>query len=131
DSGGLVVAGVSVAEAGAGRVRPLAAEPDDEPQRAVRGRVLRPEVEDHVARVELDVHLRVGQVAPRLPVDGEVGAHELSPSSASAACAASAPPPLSASAVALPFWAAGVSSPGMGSTSTRPGHGFTTRASNG
>jgi hypothetical protein len=42
----------------------------------VRGRVLRAEVEDHVAGVELDVHLRVGQVTPRLTIDGEVDAHD-------------------------------------------------------
>ena len=52
----------------------LAVEAHDEAQRAVRRRVLRPEVEDHVAGVELDVHLRVGEVAQRAGLDLEARA---------------------------------------------------------
>ena len=98
---------------------PLAVEAHDEAQRAVGRRVLRPEVEDHVAGVELDVDLRVGEVAQRARVDagsraaaGLGGAH-VAASVGSASASASSP------------------SPGIGSTSTRPGHGFTTRASSG
>ena len=64
--GELLVAAVHVADDRIGRDHPLAVEAHDETQRAVRRRVLRPEVEDHVAGVELDVHLRVGEVTPRL-----------------------------------------------------------------
>ena len=135
--GELLVAAVHVADDGVGRDDAFAVEADDEPQRAVRSRMLGAEVEDHVAGVELDVHLRVGQVTPRLPVDGEVDAHDSSWAASSAA-----PSPLSASAdspasagwatSATSSWApSGASSSGMASTSTRPGHGFTIRASSG
>ena len=93
----------------------LAVEAHDEPQRAVRGRVLRTEVEDHVAGVELDVDLRVGEVPqragdrPRICGRSVVLMRRSPPAGASSAASASS------------------SSPGIGSTSTRPGHGFTTR----
>ena len=90
--GELFVAAVHVADDGVGRDDALAVEADDEPQRAVRGRMLRAEVEDHVAGVELDVHLRVGQVTPRLPVDGEVDAHDSSWAASAAHRRRSAPP---------------------------------------
>ena len=61
--GELLVAAVHVADDRVGRDDALAVEAHDEAQRAVRRRVLRPDVEDHVAGVELDVHLRVGEVA--------------------------------------------------------------------
>ena len=63
--GELLVAAVHVADHRVGRDDALTVEAHDEPQRAVRRRVLRPEVEDHVAGVELDVHLRVGELAQR------------------------------------------------------------------
>ena len=103
-----------------GRDDALTIEAYDNPQGAVRGRVLRTDVEHHVARVELDVHLRVGEVAERRGIDCNLGkltrgrevgrGHVASPPSS----VSSAPGP-----------------PGIGSTSTRPGHGFTSRASNG
>ena len=66
--GELLVAAVHVPDDRVGGDHALAVEAHDEAQRAVGGGVLRPEVEDHVAGVELDVHLRVGQV----PVDRRV-----------------------------------------------------------
>ena len=69
--GELLVAAVHVADDRVGRDHALAVEAHDEAQRAVRRRVLRPEVEDHVAGVELDVHLRVGEVAQRAGVELE------------------------------------------------------------
>ena len=63
--GELLVAAVHVADDRVGRDDLLAVEADDEAQRAVGGRVLRADVEDHVVGVELDVDLRVGQVAER------------------------------------------------------------------
>ncbi len=71
--GELLVAAVHVADDRIGRDDALAVEPHDEAQRAVRGRVLRPDVEHHVAGVELDVHLRVGEVAVQRRVDVELG----------------------------------------------------------
>ena len=89
----------------------LAVEARDEAQRAVGGRVLRADVEGHVVGLELDVDLRVGQAwrgrrhaELRAVVGG--GGHALAPSRRSASSSA-------------------VGSPGIGSTSTRPGHGFT------
>ena len=121
--GELLVAAVHVADHRVGRDHALAVEPHDEPQRAVRRRVLRPEVEDHVAGVELDVHLRLGEVAQHLrdrrATSGScAGRRELGAGGhdASTAGGASSSSP---------------SSPGIGSTSTRPGHGFTSRASSG
>ena len=72
----------------------LAVEAHDQAQRAVGGRVLRAEVEDHVAGVELDVDLRGGEVLERAGIEldlGEVGgAHAAAPfcSGLSAASAA-------------------------------------------
>ena len=121
--GELLVAAVHVADDRVGGDHALAVEAHDEAQRAVGRRVLRPEVEDHVAGVELDVHLRVGEVPaarrgsisnsgswPASGVGARSSAHLLG-----GRCSSSSP----------------ASSPGIGSTSTRPGHGFTSRASSG
>ena len=97
----------------------LAVEAHDEAQRAVGRGVLRPEVEDHVAGVELDVDLRVGQVAERARVDLELGQRRVR-------SVLTTPPRLRGGSRP-----SASSSPGIGSTSTRPGHGFTTRASSG
>ncbi len=66
--GELLVAAVHVPDDRVGRDDALAVEAHDEAQRPVRRRVLRPDVEHHVAGVELDVHLRVGE----MPVDRRV-----------------------------------------------------------
>ena len=71
--GELLVAAVHVADHRVGRDDALAVEAHDEAQRAVGRRVLRPEVEDHVAGVELDADLRVGEVPERARVDVELG----------------------------------------------------------
>ena len=120
--GELLVAAMHVADHRVGGDHALAVEAHHQTERAVGRRMLRSEVEDHVAGVELDAHLRVGQVAERARIDVEFGqrrvgdAHE--PASPVVAAAATA------SASASP-------SSGMPSTSTRPGHGFTTRDSSG
>ena len=105
--GELLVAAVHVAGAGLGPDHLLAVEADDDAQRAVRGRVLRADVEGHALGLELDVQARIGglggDVAELLTI-GEIG-HASPPSR--------------------------LSSPGSGSTSTMPGHGFTRRASSG
>ena len=67
--GELLVATVHVPDHRVGGDHTLAVEPHDEAERAVRRRVLRPEVEDHVAGVELDVHLRVGEVPEHAGLD--------------------------------------------------------------
>ena len=73
--GELLVPAVHVPDHRIGREDALAVEAHDETQRAVGGRVLRPEVEDHVAGVELDVDLRVGEVAHRFGWHGHVARH--------------------------------------------------------
>src|ERR671924_185124 len=89
----------------------LTVEAGHDAQGAVGGRVLGAEVEGHALGLELDVDAGVGglarDVGGLLPVGG--GGH-------SAASAPSASPS---------------GSPGMGSTSTSPGHGLTSRASRG
>ena len=62
-----------VADHRIGRDHTLAVETHDETQRPVRRRVLRTEVEDHVAGVELDVHLRLGELAQHLRIDVHLG----------------------------------------------------------
>ena len=119
--GELLVAAVHVADDRIGRDDALAVEAHDEPQRAVRRRVLRPDVEHHVAGVELDVHLRVGEVAETRP--GRLR---------SRAARRAAGRSVRGHSRHLPRRSSSSSpSPGIGSTSTRPGHGFTSRASNG
>ena len=71
--GELLVAAVHVADHRVGREHALAVEAHHEAQRAVGGGVLRPEVEDHVAGVELDVDLRVGEVAQRVALESKSG----------------------------------------------------------
>ena len=103
---------------GSAEIDALAVEAHHQAQRAVRGRVLRTEVEDHVAGVELHPDLRVGEVPERVRVDVELGQRRVGGAHAVAsACLGSA--------------ASSSPSPGIGSTSTRPGHGFTTRESSG
>ncbi len=58
----LLVPAVHVPDDRVGGDHALAVEANHETQGAVGRRVLRPEVEDHVAGVELDVHLRVGEM---------------------------------------------------------------------
>ena len=76
DLGELLVAAVHVAGARLGPHHLLAVEADDDAQRAVRGRVLRADVEGHALGLELDVEARVGglggDVAELLTI-GEVG----------------------------------------------------------
>ena len=85
-------------------MHPLAVEADDDAERAVGRRVLRTQVEDHVAGVELDVDLRVGEMPVDARVDLDVGerrvrgAHDSTPDSAAASAAAASP---SASSPAL------------------------------
>ena len=115
DLGELLVAAVHVAGARLGPHHLLAVEAHDDAQRAVRGRVLRPDVEGHALGLELDVEARVGglggDVAELLAI-GEVG-HVASPPSVGS------------------LRLAPRRSPGNGSTSTMPGHGLTMRASSG
>ncbi len=109
DLGELLVAAVHVAGDRLGPHHLLAVEPGDDPQRAVRGRVLGTDVEGHALGLELDVEARVGCLGGdvrqllALVEHGHAGA--ASPSSSS--------------------------TPGIGSTSTMPGHGLTIRESNG
>ncbi len=100
----------------------LAVEAHHQPQRPVGGGVLRTDVEHHVAGVELDIDLRVGEVAERGRVDGDLG--QLTGRRKIGGGHADSPPSLVAASPPA-------SSPGMGSTSTSPGHGFTSRASKG
>ena len=98
----------------------LAVEAHGDAQRAVRRRVLRADVEGHVAGLQLDVDPGIGGLAGDV---GELlaiadGGHLY----ASPACSA-------ASMTAASSVASRCS--GIGSTSTTPGHGFTTRASSG
>ncbi len=58
---------------GSAAIDPFTVEADDEAQRAVGRRVLRTDVQHHVAGVELDVHLRVGEVPQRAGIDLDVG----------------------------------------------------------
>ena len=73
DLGELLVAAVHVAGRRVGPHDLLAVEADDDPQRAVRRRVLRTDVEGHPLGLELDVEARVGglggDVAELLAVD--------------------------------------------------------------
>ena len=119
--GELLVAAVHVADDRVGRDHALAVEPHDEPQRAVRRRVLRAERQDHVAGVELDVHLRVGEVAVDAP--GRSGPRAARPDRAGRWWSPTHLPPSRRRRRPL--------RPACASTSTRPGHGFTSRASSG
>ncbi len=92
----------------------------------MRGGVLRPDVEDHVAGVELDVDGGVREVVHRAGLDLDLGhlgggtGGGTGGGIAGGAAGAHASPPSSSSA-----------SSGIASTSTRPGHGFTLRAVSG
>ena len=111
DLGELLVTAVHVAHDRLCGNHPFAVEADDYPEGPVGGRVLGPDVEGHAFGLEFHIHPGVAG----LPSDvghlsglGRCG-HESSPSSPSSASS----------------W------PGMSSTSTMPGQGFTRRASSG
>jgi hypothetical protein len=110
--GELLVAAVHVAGHDVRLDDLLAVQLGDHAQRAVGGGVLRTEVERHaLVGLELDVDAHVGRLA------GDVELLlALRDRGHSASSVASSSPG---------------ASPGMGSTSTMPGHGFTTRASSG
>ena len=122
----LLVAAVHVAHDRVGGDDLLAVELDDDAQRAVGGRVLRADVEGHALGLELDVDAGVGRLAgdvlQLLALGDGHGGHASATLSARAASGAVA---------RLVAASASSGSPGIGSTSTMPGHGFTTRASSG
>ena len=104
--GELLVAPVHVADDRVSRHHPLPVELDHHPEGAVGGGVLGPEVEDHALGLELDVDAGVGQVLLDQRLGAEVEGHS-----------------------GMTSWT--TSSPGIGSTSTRPGQGLTSLASSG
>ncbi len=114
DLGELLVAAVHVAGDRLGPHHLLAVEAGDDAQRAVRGRVLGADVEGHALGLELDVEARVGGLG------GDVRellalAERSSCGTAPRRCLGGVPR----------------RTPGIGSTSTMPGHGLTIRDSSG
>ena len=91
----------------------LAVEAGHDAERAVGGRVLRAQVQRHLLGLQLDVHPRVSRLGG--DVRGLLALRDRRHPAGSSALAA---PP-------------GSGTSGMSSTSTSPGHGFTSRASSG
>ena len=119
----LLVAAVHVAHQRLGGDDLLAVKLAGDAQRAVRGGVLRADIERHVAGVELDVHPGVGGLRRHVRLLGA----QISRSSGGA----HAPAPDASNSAITSASSCASSSGGISSMSTTPGHGLTARASSG